>query len=133
MSSKDDGYLCGGEKMSAHADVSTACQLAHGIEQAEARRLGLSVSKARPSVARRVGASPGTMENIRRMRVKNIPSWLMDRIRAEFVAVLQNEIRHLENEISIARKTRVDYSPDVLAAAETQVLAAKTLIKKKTA
>lgn len=128
MSSHDNGYLRGGKEMSAVADVSTAHRFTSAIEQAEARRLGLSEVKARPSVARRIGASPGTLENIRRLRIKSIPSWLMARIRTEFVAVLQAEITRLEHEICIARQIGTDHHDDVLAAAETQVASAKSLL-----
>lgn len=114
--------------MNALADVSAANRLTSAIEAAEARRLGLSIRDARPSVARRLRAAPGTIENIRRMRLKRIPSWLMDRLRSEFIAVLQHEIQRLQHEITVARQTGMDDRDDDLATAQAQLEAAKSLI-----
>jgi len=130
VASDSDGYLVEGRPVNALADVSTARRLASTVEDAEARRLGLPVSKARAHVARRLGASPGTLENIRRERLKNIPHWLMARIRSAFVAVLQNEIGRLEHEIAIHLQTGTDHRDDDLAKAQAQVAAAKQLIGK---
>lgn len=117
--------------MSAIADITIANHWSRVIEQAEAKRLSISVEQARPSAARRVGASPGTFENIRRLRLKSIPSWLLSRIRAEFIAVLQTEMRRLEHEIQLARKTGESYSDDVLVAAETQIAAVRSLLNSE--
>ena len=54
MASDSDGYLVEGRPVNALADVSTARRLASTVEDAEARRLGLPVSKARAHVARRL-------------------------------------------------------------------------------
>jgi hypothetical protein len=128
MASIDDGYLVEGAGMNALADVSVAHRLTAAIEDAEAKRLGVSIIKARPRVARKLGAAPGTLENIRRFRLKNIPSWLMARIRCEFVAVLQAEIGRLEHEISIHLQTGTDPRSDDLAAAQAQVASAKKIL-----
>lgn len=114
--------------MNALADVSTAHQLTAAIEDAEAKRLGVTILQARPRVAQRLGASPGTLENIRRFRLKKIPNWLMARIRAEFVAILQAEIRRLEHEITIHLQAGVDHHCDDLAKAKAQVDQAKALL-----
>lgn len=128
MATTGDGYLVKGAGMNAIADVSTAQRLAVVIEDAEAKRLGLTVRKVRPRLAGRLGTAPGTLENIRRLRLKNIPSWLMARIRAEFVAVLQAEIRRLEQEISIHLQAGTDPRADDLVAAQAQVVSAKNLL-----
>lgn len=114
--------------MNAVADVSTANRLARTLEDHEAQRLHVPVRAARAIVARRIGAAPGTLENLRRQRLKSIPSWLMARIRAEFVAVLQAEVRRLEHEISIHLQAGASNRDDDLAAAQAQVLSAKKIL-----
>jgi hypothetical protein len=64
----------------------------------------------------------------RRFRIKTVPSWMMARLRREFVALLQTQIMRLEHEIHIARQTGADYRDDDLASAETQVARAKEIL-----
>jgi hypothetical protein len=111
--------------MNAISDVATVNRLARVIEDQEARRLGIPVTSARSRVANRIGVAPGTLENLRRLRTKIVPNWLMNRIRAEFIAVLQSEIQRLSHEIDIARQTGADHRDDLLAAAEAQLYAAR--------
>jgi hypothetical protein len=113
--------------MNAHSDVATVNRLARVIEDQEARRLGVPVTAARSRVASRIGVAPGTLENLRRLRTKIVPNWLMNRIRAEFILVLQSEIQRLEHEIHIARQTGVDHRDDMLASAETQLQTARQI------
>ncbi len=120
-----DGEL---NQMNAVSDVETVHRLARRLEDAEAKRLGVRVSEARISLANRLRTSPGTLENIRRLRTKIVPNWLMARIKAEFVSVLQNEISRLEHEITIARQIGTHHSDDTLAAAETQLAAAREIM-----
>lgn len=128
MSSTNDGYL-ESKPMNAMSDVTAINKFARTLEDAEARRLGIKTSDARTRVAGRLGVSPGTLENIRRLRTKIVPNWLMNKVRAEFVATLQMEIRRLEHEINIARQTGADYRDDALASAETQLASAKAILE----
>jgi hypothetical protein len=115
--------------MNAVSDVETVCRFARAIEDAEARRLGVRISEARISLARHLRTSPGTLENIRRRRIKIVPNWLMARIKAEFVSVLQSEIARLEHEITIARQVGTHHSDGVLQEAQAQVFAAKEVLR----
>jgi hypothetical protein len=121
MSSNRDGRF----DMNATSDVATVNRLARVIEDQEARRLGVPVTLARARVADRLGVAPGTLENLRRLRTKIVPHWLMNRLRIEFIAVLQSEIQRLEHEIQIARQTGADHRDDMLASAEAQLQAAR--------
>lgn len=125
MASTSDGEVI---QVNATVDLDQAHKWARTLEDAESRRLGLPVARARGSVARKLGISPGTLENIRRFRAKTIPNWLMARIRAEFVSVLQTEIRTLEHEIHLARQTGMDPRENDLAKAEAQLVAAKEIL-----
>lgn len=115
--------------MNAMSDISTINRFAKSLEDAEARRLGIKTSDARTRLAGKLGVSPGTLENIRRLRTKVVPNWLMNRVRAELVATLQLEIQRLEHEINIARQTGADHRDDTLASAETQLAKAKAILE----
>lgn len=128
MSSTDDGQIAECRTMNAAVDIDLANRFARVLEDSEARRLGVRITTARDSVARRLKIAPGTLENIRRFRIKTIPNWLMARIRTEFVAVLQTEIRRLEHEIHLARQIGDDPRENILVAAETQLAEAKALL-----
>lgn len=111
--------------MNAISDVSTLNRFARLVEKSEARQLGISEQQARTRIANRIGVSPGTLENIRRLRTKIVPNWLMNKVRLELVAVLQLEIQGLEHEVNLARKTGMDYRDDALVTAETQLAKAR--------
>ena len=98
------------------------------IEDHEARRLGVPVTSARSRVANRIGVAPGTLENLRRLRTKIVPNWLMNRIREEFIPVLQSEIQRLEHEVHVARQVGSYHRDDLLASAQTQLAAARQII-----
>lgn len=116
-------------QMNAMTDVEAVHRLARTLEDAEAKRLGVRLNEARNSLARRLRTSPGTLENIRRLRTKVVPSWLMNCIRAEFVSVLQTEILRLEHEINTAQQIGMDHRDDDLQAAQAQIIAAKEILR----
>ena len=125
MTSSRNGDIA---RVNAALDLEMAHKWASTIEDAAAVRLGVKVEEARPDVARKLGVAPGTLENLRRLRTKVIPNWMMMRLRSEFVAVLQSQIMRLEHEIHIARQTGASYRDDALASAEAQVVKAKALL-----
>ncbi|MDB5607815.1 MAG: hypothetical protein JWP25_4715 [Bradyrhizobium sp.] len=130
MSSNRDGYV-ESKPMNAMSDVSTINRFAAALENSEARRLGIRTVEARGRIAGRLGVSPGTLENFRRLRTKVVPNWLMNKVRAELVSVLQLEIQRLEHEVHIARQTGSNYRDDTLASAETQLAKARELLLEK--
>ena len=127
MSSNQNGHL--GKPMNAVSDISTVNRFASALEDSEARRLGINIPAARRRIAGRIGVSPGTLENIRRLRTKIIPSWLMNKVRAELVSVLQLEIQRLEHEVHLARQIGSDHRDDALASAETQLASVRKILE----
>jgi len=115
--------------MNAVSDISTVNRFASALEDSEARRLGINIPAARRRIAGRIGVSPGTLENIRRLRTKIIPSWLMNKVRAELVSVLQLEIQRLEHEVHLARQIGSDHRDDALASAETQLASVRKILE----
>ena len=122
----DDGEVI---QVNAVTDIDAVHRFHRTLEDAEARRLGVPVCQARLYLARRLRTSPGTLENIRRLRTKIVPAWLMARIRAEFVSLLQSEIVRLEHEIHLARQAGEHPNDDVLVAAQSQVAAARKVLE----
>jgi hypothetical protein len=80
-------------------------------------------------VARRVGITASAFENYLYQRTKVVPNWLMNRVRAELVSVLQLEVQNLEHEIQLHRQTGSDHSGDALISAEAQLAAARQILR----
>lgn len=77
------------------------------IEAIEARRLG-SVARARDAVAQQTKISPGTLERIRRRRVKDVRGSVLARIGRLFAESARPEIARLEDELAIALALGLD-------------------------
>src|ERR1700730_16177485 len=95
---------------SAVSDVETLNGMARLLERSEVRRLGSKVMQARKDIARRIGITDDQIENFRSLRTKVVPHWLMGRVRAELISVLQLEVQNLEHQIQLHRQTGSDYS-----------------------
>ena len=115
--------------MNAMSDVAAINRFAKVLEDSEARKLGIRTTAARERIAGRLGVAPGTLENIRRLRTKIVPNWLMNKVRLELVAVLQSEIRRLEHEIHLARQIGSDHRDSSLHEAEAQLTAARKILE----
>ena len=118
--------------MNAMSDVSTVNRFTRALEDTEARRLGIKTVEARERIASKIGISPGTLENLRRMRTKIVPNWLMNRVRQELISVLQSEIQRLEHEVTICRQIGQDHRDDLLAEAETSLASAREILRGET-
>lgn len=114
--------------MNAVTDVESAQRLARRLEDREAIKLGLPLKAVRERVARRISSSPGFLENLRRGRIKNVPSWLMQRLRDAMVSELTSEIQRLEHEIAIAKQIGVDPREDEISKAAAQIAETKKLL-----
>lgn len=88
------------------------------LENRERARTGWPLKTVRSIVAKRVGVSPGTLENLRRGRIKDPRQSLCDKLRAALVRELQAEMRAHEHEIHVLQQTAFDPRSDEIAAAE---------------
>src|SRR5882757_3776399 len=88
---------------SAVSDLETLNGMARSLERSEARRHGTTLTRARKTVARRLGITAAAFEIYIYQRTKVVPNWLMNKVRAELVSVLQLEIQRLEHEVCLAR------------------------------
>ena len=98
MASTEDGSLTHVEFAS---DEAFASYLVRRLEDKEAKRSGLNVTEVRPIVARRVGIAPGTLENLRRGRIKAIKKHVYEWLIAAADRELRAEIARLEHERAI--------------------------------
>jgi hypothetical protein len=94
--------------MTSVAYLDRAERWARIMEDREAARSGQPIKLARKTVSRRVGVSPGTLENLRKGRLKAIAAHWYDNLRAGVIAELETELRHVEHEIQIARQSGLD-------------------------
>lgn len=94
--------------MSAAAFVDRAQAYERLLVDREAARSGQSSNAARRRVASKVGIAPGTLENLRRGRLKDITAYIYAKLHASVIAELEAELRHVEHELAIARKAGLD-------------------------
>jgi hypothetical protein len=82
------------------------------LEDRERERLCVPFPVARRSVSRRIGVAAGTLENLRRGRIKGVREWVLAALRAALVAEIEADIARAKHELQILRASdrRVDQS-----------------------
>ena len=113
--------------MNALALVREAKTYATRLEEGEAKRNGLTRLQARPTVARKLGVAPGTLENLSRGRLKDPLriNGLLARLRGAVVRELGAEIQRLEHERHVLIQTGVDPRSLEMAAVDAGLATAK--------
>lgn len=111
----------------ALAEATEARNLANLLVDQEARRTRDRV-RARQNVARSLGTSPGTIENLQRNRLKRIAGWLRDALRTRVIRELEAEVTRLQHEISVLRQTGVDPRSHEMAAVRADLSAVLTVL-----
>jgi len=101
---------------------------ARRIEDRESARSGHSVATARKAVARKIGVAPGTLENLRKGRVKRITAFVYERLRAAVIRELEQEIKRAGHELEVARQCGLDPRSADMAALETAMAQVKELM-----
>ena len=89
----------------------------------ERQRSHLDTSTAIRAVARRLGLSPGSLENLVRGRAKRITLSVAAAVRGAMVRELENEITRLTHELHLVRASGAD--PRSLETAEIEACLAK--------
>lgn len=90
---------------SAALTVTEAAEWSRKLEDREAARSGRSVSEARLTVARRLGAAPGTLQSLRKGRLKQIAAHVYEGLRALVIRELEHERVALEHELQVLTQT----------------------------
>lgn len=88
--------------------VDTVQGWADRLESIEIARTGLPRKTIRPIVARKAGVALGTLENIRRGRVKDPRASVVERIRSALLREIESEIRAHEHEKQTLIQTGAD-------------------------
>ena len=107
--------------MSAVAYVEQARGWAKTLEDRARHDGAPSLTDARIAVSRRTGVSPGTLENLRKNRLKAIAAHVYDSLRGGVIRALEAELRHLEHELTILRQTGVDPRSNATAAVTSDI------------
>lgn len=94
--------------MTAAAYLDRAKVWTKALEDGEASRLGVRLSQARLSVARQTSIAPGTLENLRKGRLKTIAVDVYERLQAGVIRKLESELLHVQHELQVARQSGVD-------------------------
>lgn len=94
--------------MSAAVFVDRAREWERALVKKEADRSGLPSNEARVKVAHKIGALPGTLENLRRGRLKEVAAHLYAGLRAGVEAELEAELRHVQHSLHLVRQAGLD-------------------------
>lgn len=113
------------------AALDEATYAAGRLEEIERGR-GLSAEKARVAAARRAGVSPGTLEKLRKGRLKSVAVHLYGRLCDALVRALTEEKTRLEHELALARSASRRVDPRALRQAEAALAAARAALNGTT-
>ncbi len=100
------------------------------LEQREAARAG-SISMGRATLARKLGALPGTLESLARGRLKRIDDWMRARAEALLIREIEHEIAALEHELACLRATGADPRLSAVGEIETALATARRLMERQ--
>lgn len=116
--------------MTALAYSTDTREIARLLEDREAAR-GSRLDLARKALARRLGCAPGTLESLRKGRLKRIECWLHERLEALLIREIEQEIGRLTRELETYRRTHrdADRSPELARLVEA-VRKAQDLIER---
>lgn len=103
--------------------VETVQSWAERLEAIELARTGAPRKTIRPVVARRVGVAPGTLENLRRGRIKDPRQSLVTKLRAALIRELEAEMRAHEHERHVLIQTGEDPRSSSFEAVDASIAA----------
>jgi hypothetical protein len=98
------------------------------LEESEKRRNGVKLARARSAVARRVKLAPGTLENLRRNRIKDLGAKATEMLRQAFLREIEREIGALTNEYELARQSGLDPHENKMREIESHIAALRELL-----
>lgn len=130
-----DTHNHGADGMSIHSwwtddpddEMRVYREYARQLEDREMAR-GRKLQEARAAVANRAGVPPGSLENLRRGRLKDLTTFLKKKIRAALIRELEQEAARLDHQLTILRATGVDPRENVVAQAEAHLRAARAAL-----
>lgn len=106
-----------------------AAAIVERLEGAE-MRAGAALPVARAALARRIGVSPGTLESIRRGRVKRIAHDIFCKLHSAMERQLEKEIEAATHELAILRAAGPRVDEAALGEAVDAVARARAAIER---
>lgn len=103
--------------------VKRECDRASGKGRSRVKARKRDADLARERVARALGTSPGTIENLQRGRLKRIAGWLRDALRQRVIRELEAELVRLHHELAILKQKGGDPRSDEAAAVRADMSA----------
>jgi hypothetical protein len=100
-------------------------------EDDHVRETGRERIDVRAEIARHIGISPGTIENIRRGRFKSLKTAVRDAIQAFAVRGIEAEMVRLHNVLEVARQCGESPGSDAIFAAEAALKNARQVLRGK--
>jgi hypothetical protein len=107
--------------MTAAAYVERARGWAMTLEDRARHDGAPTLEDARVTVSRHTGVSPGTLENLRKNRLKAVSAHVYENLRRGVIRALEAELRHLEHELHVLRQTGAHPASDATTAVETDI------------
>lgn len=95
-----------------------------------AMRDGAKLPQAREVMARKIGVSPGTLQSIRRGRVKRLAHDIFQKLSAALERQLEREIEAARHELAILRAAGVRMDSAALGEAEEAIARAREAIER---
>lgn len=108
---------------------ASVASLADRLVRSEMLLSGVKRDAAERHVARRAGVLPGTLENLRRGRLKYADG-IGARLRVLLIAQIERQITALETEVGLVRATSVDRADLDILGAETALEKARACLGK---
>ncbi len=102
--------------MTAQEFVDRSEAWAKALEDKEAERAAVPLSEARVKVSGRAGVNPGTLENLRKGRLKAIAAHVYEALRVALIRELEAEMRALDHQLHVLRQSGEDPRSDKTAA-----------------
>lgn len=123
-----------GLPMNAAAYIDETRLIARKLEDKIASKLGC-INRARAAISRRIGGGflPGTLERLRKGRLKRMDGWVSDRIRSLLVAEIQREIEALQHDLAIYHRAgNAPVGPSEIEEAEALLARARSVLEAAT-
>ena len=114
--------------VTAAAFVRRAHDWAKALEDRARHGGAPTLTDARGEVARHTGVAPGTLENLRKHRLKTIPAHVYESLRGGVIRALEAELSHLEHELSILRQTGAHPGSDATASVLADIQAVRSAL-----
>lgn len=119
------------DKLSMFAiTIDQAACMARDLEDREARVSGLPVIEARGRLASKIKVPAGTLESLRRGRLKEVKAGFVARLVAATRRALEADIAKLEYELACLSALERGAGANVVGAAQAAVAAARAAIEE---